>query len=211
MRKTILNLLFIFSSGILFSQIGIHTAQPTESVDIAAGNVRIRDINANTSSDSNDKLVVADPNGVLKVNNNLFIPSTSVVGNKTTPTYTIAANSDAAVIFNTNPLLNNFTYNSATGVYTALKSGYHQITINVNKDISMNNPTTDGSSVVSLLVNNIVKNSMTDGYLSGTQTINQNFTYVTYLNSGDTFKFITYFTRTSSIVSAQVSVIALGG
>ncbi|MGC5746753.1 hypothetical protein [Chryseobacterium sp. NFX27] len=211
MRKTILSLLFIFSSGIFFSQVGINTAQPTEALDLANGNLRIRDINTNISNDSTDKLVVTDPNGILKVNNQLFIPSTSVVGNKTTPTSNIAANFNETVIFNTNPLLNNFTYNSATGVYTALKSGYHQITINVNKDISMNNPATDGSSVVRLLVNNIIKNSMIDGYLSGTQTINQNFTYVTYLNSGDTFKFITSFTRTSSIVSAQVSVIALGG
>ncbi|MGK6341601.1 hypothetical protein ACMGDK_05140 [Chryseobacterium sp. DT-3] len=210
MRKPILSLLFIFSSGFFFSQIGIHTPQPTESVDVATGNVRIRDINTNTSNDSSDKLVVTDPNGVLKVNNSLFIPSTSVVGNKTTATSNIAANFDATVTFNTNALLNNFTYNSATGEYTALKSGYHQITITVNKDVSMNNPT-GGTSVVNLLVNNSVKNSTAGGYLDGTHTINQNFTYVTYLNPGDTFKFTSYFTRTHSVTSAQVSVIALGG
>ena len=210
MKKTIVNLSFILLPGLAFSQIGIKTAQPTESIDVASGNIRIRDINSNISTDSTDKLVVTDPNGVLKVKSSLFIPSTSVIGSKTTKSSNIAANLQATVIFNTNPLLNNFTYASATGVYTALKQGYYQITATVNKDVSMNNPT-DGSSAVSLLVNNIVVNIIINGYLPGTQSTNQNFTYVVYLNPGDTFKLTTDYTRTSSITSAQISVVALGG
>ena len=38
----------------------------SEKLDVASGNVRIRDINSNTGDRSTDKIVVADANGVLK-------------------------------------------------------------------------------------------------------------------------------------------------
>lgn len=45
--------------------IAIGNVNPTEKLDVTAGNVRIRDINTNVGTDT-DKVVVADANGVLK-------------------------------------------------------------------------------------------------------------------------------------------------
>lgn len=56
-------------SGTAFSQtgnVGINTPIPTETLDVANGNVRIRDINTNIGDSTIDNLVVADVNGVLK-------------------------------------------------------------------------------------------------------------------------------------------------
>ncbi|ANF51210.1 hypothetical protein A0O34_12125 [Chryseobacterium glaciei] len=46
--------------------VGIGTTAPTQSLDIANGNLRIRNIN-NSVGISSDKLLVADPNGIIKV------------------------------------------------------------------------------------------------------------------------------------------------
>jgi hypothetical protein len=46
--------------------VGIGTTTPTQSLDIANGNLRIRNIN-NSVGISSDKLLVADPNGLIKV------------------------------------------------------------------------------------------------------------------------------------------------
>lgn len=46
--------------------VGVGTTNPTERIDIANGNVRIRDIN-NLTGVGSDRLLVADSNGVLKV------------------------------------------------------------------------------------------------------------------------------------------------
>lgn len=44
----------------------LSTITPSEKLDIATGNVRVRTINTNTGDSTTDKLVVADNNGVLK-------------------------------------------------------------------------------------------------------------------------------------------------
>ncbi|WP_415328974.1 hypothetical protein [Chryseobacterium sp. MMS23-Vi53] len=46
--------------------VGIGTTSPTERLDIANGNLRVRDINNNVGL-GNDKLLVADSNGVIKI------------------------------------------------------------------------------------------------------------------------------------------------
>ncbi|MCW3160833.1 hypothetical protein [Chryseobacterium oryctis] len=56
------NALTILKNGNIGTDLAI---APTERLDIGSGNVRIRDINANTGT-SGDKYVVADANGVLK-------------------------------------------------------------------------------------------------------------------------------------------------
>lgn len=189
---------------------GIATLAPSETLDVGAGNVRVRQINSNSSTNANDKIVVADSNGVLKTTS-IFIPKTAIVGMRTTATSTIAANVDADVVFTNNPLLSGFTYNSSTGVYTAQSAGYYQITGTVRKDISMNGFTSSGTTVLRLRVNGSTVNSVSNAYLDGTSSTNQNMTYVVYLNANDTFNFNTVYTRTSTIINAQVSVIALGG
>lgn len=48
------------------SNVGIGTITPSERLDIASGNVRIRDINSNVGVGGADRVVVADATGVLK-------------------------------------------------------------------------------------------------------------------------------------------------
>ncbi len=45
---------------------GLSASVPTETLDVGVGNVRVRDINTNTSSVAADKFVVADADGILK-------------------------------------------------------------------------------------------------------------------------------------------------
>lgn len=52
--------------GIGTITVGIGTTNPTQSLDIANGNLRIRNINSSIGI-SSDKLLVADPNGLIKV------------------------------------------------------------------------------------------------------------------------------------------------
>lgn len=54
-----------FSVG-LAGDVGVGTTTPTEKVDIAEGNLRVRNIVNNTGIANTDKIVVADANGVLK-------------------------------------------------------------------------------------------------------------------------------------------------
>ncbi|MBV7441229.1 hypothetical protein KRX57_07335 [Weeksellaceae bacterium TAE3-ERU29] len=68
--KKILFLSCLFSS-LAFAQknVGINTESPTETLDIN-GSLRVRDINTESSTPTtiqNEKIVVADANGVLKV------------------------------------------------------------------------------------------------------------------------------------------------
>lgn len=47
-------------------QIGIGTTTPSQNLDVAIGNARVRNINTNIGDAITDKIVVADANGVLK-------------------------------------------------------------------------------------------------------------------------------------------------
>lgn len=190
-------------------KVGISAKEPSETLDVGTGNVRVRDINTNTSTNPTDKYVVADADGVLKVTN-LFVPKTSLVGTRTTATANITAGTTTTVLFTANPLLSGFTYNATTGIYTAENAGYYQISTTVVKDYSMNNPT-DGTSFLTLRVNGANVSFINTGYLNGSQGSSQNLTYAVYLNAGDNFSITTSYTRVSRITNAQVSVIALGG
>ncbi|TKC10435.1 hypothetical protein FA048_09605 [Pedobacter polaris] len=65
--RIILIVMLMLSASISFAQnTGIGTITPTEKLDIAAGNVRIRNISTNPGAAGTDKTVVADANGVLK-------------------------------------------------------------------------------------------------------------------------------------------------
>ena len=66
MKKTFFLLLL---SGLVYAQnqnVGINTTQPTETLDIN-GNIRVRNVNNQTTTSVTDKILVADANGVLKV------------------------------------------------------------------------------------------------------------------------------------------------
>lgn len=48
------------------ANVGIGTTSPTDKLDVASGNARIRSINSNVGVGGTDRVVVADANGVLK-------------------------------------------------------------------------------------------------------------------------------------------------
>lgn len=71
--------------------IGIDETSPTEKLDIGIGNVRVREINevANAGDVSTDKVVVADPDGILKtvdvdaLSNNIYNTNNTFTANRT--------------------------------------------------------------------------------------------------------------------------------
>lgn len=70
MKTQILMILLLISTIFITKaqtgNVGINTAAPTETLDVANGNVRIRDINTNNGDSNTDRLVVANSIGVLK-------------------------------------------------------------------------------------------------------------------------------------------------
>lgn len=71
---------FILLSGFGNAQtgnVGINTSTPTERLDVANGNVRIRDINTNVGVNTTDRAAVSDATGVLKTINT---PIGAVIG-----------------------------------------------------------------------------------------------------------------------------------
>lgn len=58
-------MIFAIVSFAQTGNVGINTTTPTETLDIATGNLRVRNINTNTGT-SGDRLVVADATGVFK-------------------------------------------------------------------------------------------------------------------------------------------------
>ena len=112
-------------------KVGIGTTVPTQSLDIANGNLRVRNIN-NSVGMANDKLLVADANGIIKVvGGDSFSASDS--GNRVLN----AVGGDdinAATDWNDNEFttLNldelfdpQNAYDSTTGVYTVPKDGLY--------------------------------------------------------------------------------------
>lgn len=187
--------------------LGTAAATPTEKLDVTSGNLRVRDINANSSTNNADKVVVADDAGVLKTTN-LFIPSTSLLGFRTTISGNISANTFRIVSMDTNPLLSGMTYNSSTGQYTVTAAGYYQITAAVSADISMNSPS-GGTAVFSLRVNGTMINQVNDGYGDGSTKTTQNMGYLTHLNVDDVIDLRYAYTKVSKITGGQISAIRM--
>jgi len=111
--------------------VGIGTTNPTQSLDIANGNLRIRNIN-NSVGISSDKLLVADPNGLIKVaGGDSFSASDS--GNRLLNAVG-GADMNAANDWNDNEFTTlkldeqfdpQNAYDSTTGVYTVPKDGLY--------------------------------------------------------------------------------------
>ncbi|WP_449400775.1 hypothetical protein [Chryseobacterium wanjuense] len=111
--------------------VGIGTTNPTERVDIANGNVRIRDIN-NTVGLGSDRLLVADSNGVLKVAGGeafSVINSGNRILNATNGAVLSADNDWNDNEFTTLRLNEQYdsmnAYNPATGEFTVPKDGLY--------------------------------------------------------------------------------------
>ncbi|MCW3161048.1 hypothetical protein [Chryseobacterium oryctis] len=109
------------------ANLGIGTTTPTEKLDIATGNARIRNINSNVGVGGSDRVVVADADGVLKTIDfsaySLFHARLAANQNLTNATIT-------TLLFST-PLATSpfYSYNTGTGVLTFNKAGNYLITL----------------------------------------------------------------------------------
>ena len=109
------------------ANVGIGTITPSQKLDVASGNVRIRDINTNIGVGGTDRVVVADGTGVLKTINfndyslfhaRLASDQSHVSGNITTLLF--------ATPLATSPY---YAYNNTTGVLTFNQPGNYLVTL----------------------------------------------------------------------------------
>lgn len=186
---------------------GIATNIPSERLDIGTGNVRVRQINSNISTNSADKVVVADANGVLKTTN-FFVPYTSLIGLKTNQDASAtAANTWRTIIFETNPTIQGMTYNSTTGLYTVNSAGFYQISASVNANVSSPG---NGTASFILRKNGVVVNRVDNNSGTGATSTSQNMTFVVQFAANDTFDLQYAFTLGFRVTSGQVSAIKIG-
>lgn len=111
--------------------LGLGTITPTEHLDVANGNVRIRDINSSVGSDA-DKLIVTDANGVLKraggapfsiTNGGNRVLSAVGGGNLT---YITNWNDNTFTVLPLNEVYDvKNAYNPSTGEYVIQEDGYY--------------------------------------------------------------------------------------
>lgn len=115
------------SVGLPAGNIGIGTNAPTEKLDVANGNVRVRDINTNVGNGATDRTVVADANGVLKT---LDFGSYTLFHARLAASQNLTANTITPLLFTT-PLATSplYTYNIGTGVMTFNQSGNYLVTM----------------------------------------------------------------------------------
>jgi hypothetical protein len=126
--RVILVVMLMLLKSISFAQnIGIGTTTPTEKLDVANGNLRIRNINTNPGTVGVDKTVVADANGVLKT---VAQGDYSLFYAKLTANQTLAPSVRTTLIYNT-PLATSalYSYNTSTGELTFNQAGNYLITM----------------------------------------------------------------------------------
>ncbi|WFB69270.1 hypothetical protein [Chryseobacterium sp. WX] len=115
---------FSVTSG---AKVGIGTVSPTEKLDVASGNARIRNINSNIGVGGTDRVVVADATGVLKTIDftaySLF--HARLAANQNISSSTITTLLFAAPIA-TSPF---YSYNTGTGVMTFNQPGNYLVTL----------------------------------------------------------------------------------
>ncbi|MDR6528844.1 hypothetical protein J2787_004283 [Chryseobacterium rhizosphaerae] len=107
--------------------IGIGTTVPTDKLDVSSGNVRIRNINSNIGVGGNDRVVVADANGVLKTIN---FTDYSLFHARLTASQSLTTLSITTLLFST-PLATSpfYSYNTSTGILTFNQPGNYLITL----------------------------------------------------------------------------------
>lgn len=107
--------------------LGIATVAPTEKLDIASGNARIREINANVGIGGTDRPVVADANGVLKTigNGAYTLFHARLAANQNIPTIT-----RTPLLFSA-PIATStiYSYNTETGILTFNQAGNYLVTL----------------------------------------------------------------------------------
>lgn len=106
---------------------GLATISPSEKLDIASGNARIRDINTNIGVGGTDRVVVADATGILKtINFNAY----GLFHSRLAASQSLAANTLTTLLFST-PLSTSpyYTYNTSTGALTFNQPGNYIVTL----------------------------------------------------------------------------------
>lgn len=106
--------------------VGIGTVAPTEKLDVASGNVRIRTVNSNAGVPGTDKYVVADATGILKTIN---FTTTDLFHARLSADQTASSGVIATLLFAA-PLVTStyYSYNSSTGTLTFNQAGNYIIT-----------------------------------------------------------------------------------
>ncbi|MET3536179.1 hypothetical protein [Chryseobacterium limigenitum] len=107
--------------------LGLATISPTEKLDVASGNVRIRDINTNIGVGGSDRVVVADATGILKtINFNAY----GLFHSRLTAAQSLAVSTVTTLLFNS-PLSTSpyYTYNTSTGALTFNQPGNYIVTL----------------------------------------------------------------------------------
>ncbi|NML69230.1 hypothetical protein HHL23_05415 [Chryseobacterium sp. RP-3-3] len=109
------------------ANVGIGTTSPTDKLDVASGNARIRNINSNIGVGGTDRVVVADATGVLKtVNFNSYSLFHARLANNQNLVVTTAVTLLFSAPLATSPY---YTYNTTTGVLTFNQAGNYLVTL----------------------------------------------------------------------------------
>ena len=99
---------------------GIGETIPTNTLHVKATADPVKFEGLQTSSNSSDKVLVVDTNGVIKTTS-VFVPFTSLIGIKVNQDATAGtASTFKTIVMENNPVIAGMTYNSTTVSYTHL-------------------------------------------------------------------------------------------
>jgi hypothetical protein len=124
--------ILLFPGFTIAQNTGIGTITPTEKLDVATGNMRIRDINASPGSPGLDKTVVADATtGVLKT---LTQGDYSMFYARLANDQTIVSALTPITLIYSDPIATSalYSYNIGTGILTFNQIGNYLITMQVS-------------------------------------------------------------------------------
>ncbi|REC79350.1 hypothetical protein DRF60_05860 [Chryseobacterium elymi] len=109
------------------ANVGIGTTNPTDKLDVASGNARIRDINSNIGIGGTDRVVVADATGVLKTIN---FNSYSLFHARLTANQSLTTATISTLVFSA-PLATSpyYSYSTSTGILTFNQAGNYLVTL----------------------------------------------------------------------------------
>lgn len=175
MTKSLLSaILFVLLPTVLFSQVGINTTSPTETLDVN-GTLRIRQTDIGSTVSAKDSLLVVDGNGVLKRTNSSEILNQAKAR-------TIVLNREDAVALST---ANNTFYNLPLGTahvqitdsafFTVIGNGKIKVLQSgvylISGELSLTNMPSGGRKfILGLFVNGIRRAYLSRGYASLSST-----------------------------------------
>lgn len=185
-------------------KMGIGETIPTNTLHVKATADPVKFEGLQTSSNSSDKVLVVDTNGVIKTTS-VFVPFTSLIGIKVNQDATAGtASTFKTIVMENNPVIAGMTYNSTTGVYTVNSPGYYQISASVSANVASPG---DGTASLIILKNGSLINRVDSNSGTGATFTNQNVTYLVQFAANDTFSMQYAFTRAFRITTAQISAL----